>query len=169
MVSFAEQCAANADAVLSALPKTLGFRRRCVHDGVHDLESPTCVIRLAFKRYEASRLESIDIFEAFCKDVGKHGMAFWVLRHIRGIAAVGSGVVPNPFVCIGELLTIGLLDVLSGDFSIRQRYDHLQSRILDHMSDIRELPISHPARIRFENYDIRWLDDFGDVKGVRNQ
>lgn len=150
----------NAQDLLSAIPEEFGFRLNLPCDGPVELQSDRCVIRIAFERYEPSRfiLEIVDPKDPF------RSLRFSVLRHLRNIKHIEQND-PRLFRRIGTVLATEFADLLQGDFRIRARYDEVENRYFDRLSDVRALPKGHPIRVLYENYDLRWLTEIEKLNG----
>ena len=66
------------------------------------------------------------------------GMAYWILRHIRGVQATPDE--ESSLRQFGEKLVDKFGDVLQGDFGIQLEYDEFSNRIMDRMLEVRSLP-----------------------------
>lgn len=157
MSSIELQYEHNANDLLSVLPSTIGFCCQKVDDCVYELRAEECVIQLAFERYDPSSV-TVSLIDPKSDPAHRNGMAFWILRQLRGATGL-SKTTQDPFKCIGRILVEKFSDLLTGDFSIRRDYDQIEGRILDRLFEVRALPLQHLTRIRFENQDLRWLDD----------
>lgn len=162
MSTIEQQRERNANDLLSALPSSIGFVCHKVGGGLYELRTEECVIQLAFERYESSSV-SVTLIDPKSDPTHKNGMSLWILRQLRGAAGL-SKATPDPFQCMGRILTEKFSDLLTGDFSIRREYDEIEGRILAHVFEVKSLPMQHPIRIRFENQDLRWLQDLEKKK-----
>jgi len=157
MSETAFQCEENARKVYSALPALFGFRFETVSQWHYELRSDKCVVQLKFDRYDPSTcVVLLDAPTAPSKQWT--GMSLWVLRHMRGVEGPQNSSL-DQFIAIGRILVERFDDLLTGEFSTVSDYPQIEKRILDRMFDADALPVGHPIRARFENYDIRWLDD----------
>ncbi len=62
------------------------------------------------------------------------------------------------------MLTEHFGDLLIGDFPERNAYERIEKSIFDRSFDAEALPVGHPTRTRFENYDLQWLSDLDNVQ-----
>lgn len=142
-----------AREVLATLPSSLGFELFTVSTHLFELRSRHCIIRLGFEQFESSR----SMLEFASPADRNNGMAYWVLRHIRGVAVTEDE--KSSATSFGRKLVHYFRDVIGGDFSIQRDYDLLSDRIMDRMFEVRRLPKDDPTRILFDAFDIRWLHD----------
>ncbi len=142
-----------------ALPQELSFRIAQINDCVYELLSEKCVIQLSFELLSDSSA-CVDIFSA--SDHNRiAGMAFWVLRQLRGVRGPHSST-NHPFATTGKLLVEFFPDLLTGDFSIQCEYERIKNRIGSQVLNVTALPLDHPTRIRYENCDLLWLTEMED-------
>ena len=144
-----------ARQIYSAIPGLFGLR--FLHGATTtQFVSDRCIIRFGWERYE-SKLSSTQFFDPTDYDEA-NGMSFWILQHVIGFQiAVRNGA--NPYYELGMAITTHCDALLQGEFDIRQKYDALENRILDRMSDVRALPPDDPIRKLFDSWDIRWLTE----------
>jgi hypothetical protein len=152
---------ANARRVFSALQRPeYSFHK--VSEQRYEIRSTVCVIQLTFDRYDASNCVVL-LSDPRISSRASEGMSLWVLRHLRGLRPTTDGL--DRFAAYGRLLAESFADLLRGDFSSVAAYAAFERRIFDHASRVEKLPTTHPTRQKFDNFDIRWLDDVGDAPG----
>ena len=151
---IAQQRQRNVDAMLSALPVSLGFRRCWRGQDPFELRSENCVIRFHFERCESSSC-IIEILHPLDTKPPMHSL---LLQYLRSVKMPESNFA-TWFADYGRMLATYFGDVLSGDFSIRSQYAAVETRFWDRLFDIERLPVDHPTRILCDNYDLRWLDE----------
>ncbi len=153
MSTTSDKCYLNAKELLAALPEDLGFQLHCVHSHLYELHSAKCIVRLGFDQFEP-RVCSTEFVNPIDPT---RSMAYWVLRHIRGVPVTEDET--SSRVAFGRKLALKFGDILAGDFGVQKEYEHLHDRILDRVSEVRRLPLVHPTRVRFANCDLQWLSD----------
>ncbi len=147
------------DELNSALPESLGFHVHELDDLQYELRSDRCIIKVVFDRYDPSST----MIELAKPDV-EDGMAYWILRHIRGVPATPDE--ESSLRKFGTKLADKFGDVLQGDFAIALEYDEFSNRILDRMFEVRSLPQDHPTRKLFDQFDLQWLHDLEGSSSV---
>ena len=140
--------------IFSAIPDLFGLKFFHFTDRTY-FRSERCIIRFGWERYEA-QLCSIEFSDPLESEESS-GMSFWILQHILGIRIAESD---RPYFALGRALVDHCDSLLQGDFSVRTKYETLEEQILDKMDEVLALPLDHPARMRFEECDLRWLEDF---------
>lgn len=153
MSTVEEQREQNVKDFLSSIPASLGFQARQMSPGEYELYSDKCVVHLICERYE----ESISQVEFRSPNQDNDGMSCWILCLIRSVPITDDE--KNSIAAYSRMLVKHFADVLSGDFSVQSEYEELEGRILDRISEVRELPADDPIRIRFENHELQWLFD----------
>jgi len=148
----------SANEVLSELPLHLGFQLHRVNDRLYELHSELCAIQIGLDRHDSSSV-TVSIIDPTDDPDKKRGMAFWVLRQIRGIPPGQKGA-PDQFRQLGRTLAERFGDRLGGDFRCRIHYDSIERQIFDTLWTVRALPADHPTRKLFEDLRVPWLERF---------
>lgn len=149
----------NVRELLAAIPERFGFHLNLPSDGPHELRSDRCILQIAFERFEPSEF----VLVIADPKEPRHGMNLWILRYLRGIKDI-SWDQPGLFRRLGTVLATNFGDLLNGDFSIRTRYDDIENRFFDRLTDVEALPQGHQIRVLYENYDLRWLTEIEKLR-----
>lgn len=153
-MNLEEERLSNLDQVLSSIPDSFEFKLIHKTRGNYELENETCVLNFSFDRYESSKVVTL-IFDPQNKD--DDGMSLFLLRFLlHANTQMKEG--ENKFHFLGRLLVNHFSEILNGDFSIRRKYDLVEDDFYDKVFDVRSLPSSHPARQKYDNYDLGWLN-----------
>lgn len=144
----------NINEILKVIPGSLNFKFVYAAQERYELKSNACVLKFNFDRYESTGV-NVEICEPNAESGGCMGLL--VLLHLRRVNdQIQKG--ESNFQFIGRLLTNNFSDILRGDFSIRARYDEVYDLFYAHLIEVMNLPETHPARQKFDNCDIDWLD-----------
>jgi hypothetical protein len=145
----------NAKRVYLAMQRP-DFEFLKVSDLCFELHGPACVIQLTFERHRPSSFVIL-LSDPRTNCSPDHGMSLWILRHMRGVS--NSPSEQDSLGSIGRMLSAHFSDILNGDFSIVSEYSQIENRIFDAMFRVEALPPEHPTRKKYDDYDIRWLDE----------
>ncbi|WP_431262437.1 hypothetical protein ACQ859_20125 [Roseateles chitinivorans] len=136
----------------AALPDNEIFRDRKISDEHWVIESQKCCISFLYERYEPEG-SAVILVSRFAES---QGMSIFLLRHMRGAA----DVLPDGDSPENLALVFGryFMDLLAGDFSIRDECERLSNRFFALSFEVDRLPESDPVRRMYDTYDIGWMD-----------
>ena len=147
------------DEVQSFLPKE--FSGRAVHEAHYELSNGKCLLKFYFDQFESSSFVLLVCDPTKPRD---EGMKFLILRHLLN-AKERMQSDESRFSYVGRVLSTNFANILQGDFSIRRKYDLVESTFLDHLDEVMSLPQDAHPRQLFDDCDIRWLDEVSQKGG----
>lgn len=144
----------NIEEVLVVIPDSFGFKLVHTSESSFKLQNNACIIDFSFEHYESEKV-TIGFFNPNKENDGC--MDFLILRHLFHVnekLQIGE----NVFHLVGRILTNYFADILRGDFSIQAEYKKIEHSYYDKVLNVLSLPSIHPARQKFDDFDIGWLD-----------
>lgn len=146
--------------IFSEIPALFGFKLLHFSD-VSYFRSESCLVCFSWERYD-SKLIATEFFDPSVSET-EGGMSYWILEHVLGFKA--DDRIKTPYRALGHAISAHCDRLLQGDFSVRQEYDALEPRILNHIDRVIALPDDHPTRVLFEARDLQWLTDMERQRG----
>ena len=129
------------------------FEFKTVDKLAFELLSSTSRIRFVWERY----VENQKITYIATPDPEDRGMHYLLLRHLVGARDVLSDIrSPKNQAAVCNRYFGNLL---SGDFSVRCRYEEVKDRFFTLLMELHKLPESDPIRVKAREFDISWMHD----------